>query len=344
MSQDNSNNFFGCSGLSEEDTTVLKSLFEKHDTNKDGFIGFEELAKQLHEDHGRHASLTIAQDTIAHVDEDNDGKLNPREFFHMIYFNRCRTAFEKYVSIFALRPRTQTNRYSLKIINRQQTETGLYEDQGKMQWTTLGMILLSIIQIIFILFVRYLAESLVYIYDERAQIWRYFSYMLIHIRYEHLVINLVVQIGVGLPLEVIHGWRVLVIYAAGGLGGCLLQAAVYPGEDLVGASPGVYAVLTAHLSKIVLNYREICHPICQIVTFGLFTLLNTIYNYYMYRNRHEISYISHLGGAACGFLVGILILKNIRVKKFEIVIWRVTLVTYLVCIVVLVGLDISASF
>lgn len=57
---------------------------------------------------------------------------------------------------------------------------------------------------------------------------------------------------VGLPLEMVHSWRVLVIYSAGILGGGLFQSVVYPEENLSGASPGVYSIFTAHIATVVM--------------------------------------------------------------------------------------------
>ena len=73
----------------------------------------------------------------------------------------------------------------------------------------------------------------------------------------HLVFNLVVQLVLGLPLEMVHGTaRTAIIYGAGVLAGKLIQLAwststisvsgslstsvLDPGTCLVGASGGVY--------------------------------------------------------------------------------------------------------
>ena len=69
----------------------------------------------------------------------------------------------------------------------------------------------------------------------------------------HLSFNLLVQLAVGVPLELAHGSvRVAAIYLAGVLAGslgtsvCDITRQVY----LVGASGGVYALLTAHIANV----------------------------------------------------------------------------------------------
>ena len=37
------------------------------------------------------------------------------------------------------------------------------------------------------------------------QVWRYITYVLLHAGYVHFIINLIIQLAVGLPLEV-HIW------------------------------------------------------------------------------------------------------------------------------------------
>lgn len=80
----------------------------------------------------------------------------------------------------------------------------------------------------------------------------YSSYCLIS-RVFHLVVNLVVQIMLGIPLEMVHGWwRVLLVYLAGVMAGSLGTSVSDPGVYLAGASGGVYAIIAAHLASICL--------------------------------------------------------------------------------------------
>lgn len=71
--------------------------------------------------------------------------------------------------------------------------------------------------------------------------------------------NLVVQILLGIPIEMVHGWwRILIIYFMGVLGGSLATSVADPTVKLAGASGGVYSLITAHVASIILVGKQ--HP------------------------------------------------------------------------------------
>ena len=64
---------------------------------------------------------------------------------------------------------------------------------------------------------------------------------------------MIVQIFIGIPLEMVHGWwRVLVIYFAGVVAGSLGTSITDPTSKLAGASGGVYSLITAHIATIIM--------------------------------------------------------------------------------------------
>jgi rhomboid-related protein 1/2/3 len=98
---------------------------------------------------------------------------------------------------------------------------------------------------------------LIYHPDKRNEIWRFFTYMFAHEGWTHLIFNLTVQLLVGLPLEMVHGSvRLGMIYLTGILAGSLATSIFDPQTILLGASGGVYALLAAHLSNVLLNYND----------------------------------------------------------------------------------------
>ncbi|XP_044795475.1 rhomboid-related protein 3 isoform X5 [Bubalus bubalis] len=123
---------------------------------------------------------------------------------------------------------------------------------------------------------RYLKNALVYHPQLRAQAWRYLTYIFMHAGIEHLGLNVVLQLLVGVPLEMVHGaTRIGLVYVAGVVAGLLLQlftlTAVPKGAlrvclrslavsvadmtaPVVGSSGGVYALVSAHLANIVMNW------------------------------------------------------------------------------------------
>ena len=51
-------------------------------------------------------------------------------------------------------------------------------------------------------------------------------------------------------------WRVATVYSLGVVSGSLLSSVIYPGTFLAGASGGVYALASAHIATIILNWKE----------------------------------------------------------------------------------------
>ena len=64
---------------------------------------------------------------------------------------------------------------------------------------------------------------------------RFISYMFVHLSYSHVLVNLCVQIFVGIPLEMSHGSiRVGFLYLAGVFAGSLTSSLAEPRINLAG--------------------------------------------------------------------------------------------------------------
>ena len=62
---------------------------------------------------------------------------------------------------------------------------------------------------------------------------------------------------VGLSLEMSHSWwRVASVYGLGVIAGSLVTSVFNPGTFLAGASGGVYALASAHIAALLLNWKE----------------------------------------------------------------------------------------
>ena len=86
---------------------------------------------------------------------------------------------------------------------------------------------------------------------------RYITYCLVHSGVEHILFNLLMQLFVGVPLEMSHqGCRVGLVYLMGVLAGSLGTSIFDPRMYLAGASGGVYSLITAHLATLILNWKE----------------------------------------------------------------------------------------
>ena len=144
--------------------------------------------------------------------------------------------------------------------------------------------------------------------------------------------NLLVQIMLGIPLEMVHKWwRVLIIYFAGVLAGSLGTSVSDPAVYLAGASGGVYALITAHVATILMNWRQMEFAALQLIVFLIITSVDVgqaIYTRYVLEKVNQIGYVAHLAGAVAGLLVGINILRNLEVQTWEKVVWWASFFLY----------------
>lgn len=97
-----------------------------------------------------------------------------------------------------------------------------------------------------------LCDWLKYNPNHRSEIWRFVSYMFVHTDFSHILGNIILQIFLGLALELVHHWwRVSLVYVAGVLAGSLGHSLTSI-NCLAGASAGVYALITAHIATVVM--------------------------------------------------------------------------------------------
>lgn len=136
----------------------------------------------------------------------------------------------------------------------------------------------------------------------------------------------------GIPLEMVHKWwRVLIIYVAGVVAGSLGTSVSDPTVYLAGASGGVYALITAHVATIIMNWSQMEFAVLQLLVFLVVTSVDVgqaVWNRYVLDTNDQIGYVAHLAGAIAGLLVGINILRNLEVKTWEKVVWWASMVTY----------------
>jgi hypothetical protein len=102
---------------------------------------------------------------------------------------------------------------------------------------------------------------LIYNPRRRAEAWRFLSYQFVHVGLEHVAFNIIMQLFVGIPLEMAEpGWagtaRVMTVYMSGVFLGSLGGTLPNPTFFVAGASAGVYALIAAHLATLTLNWKE----------------------------------------------------------------------------------------
>ncbi|VDP01413.1 unnamed protein product [Heligmosomoides polygyrus] len=154
----------------------------------------------------------------------------------------------------------------------------------------------------------------------RAQVWRFFTYALLHAGVIHLLGNMCVQLLIGVGLEVVHKpWRIGPLYMMAVLTGALLQYTLDPKVYVVGASAGVYALLTAHLANVVINWAEMPGRwvrLALITIFLVFDIGTAIIRRFWSDDCDTVSHAAHIAGGITGFCFGVVILYNVVVSCF----------------------------
>ncbi|XP_066589871.1 rhomboid-related protein 2 isoform X1 [Prorops nasuta] len=321
-----------------------KSIFEKYDLDGDGKISYQELKAMIRGSaYCNDIPAGVVRMVMRKADLDDSGYLEYTEFIAMIHRKDMQGVFghlvQKYVHTMVPQRPTglmQSVRQSSDIPD------GQYEEEYTCRPPAIAMVIISIIEIILFMYDVIAHKSLsvegpaatLFIYNphKRYQAWRYLTYMFVHVGIFHLVVNLLVQIMLGIPLEMVHKWwRVLIIYIAGVIAGSLGTSISDPTVYLAGASGGVYAIITAHVATIIMNWSQMEFAVLQLLVFLVITSVDVgqaIYNRYVADTNDQVGYVAHLAGAVAGLLVGINVLRNLEVKTWEKAVWWASIVTY----------------
>ncbi|XP_011059615.1 PREDICTED: protein rhomboid isoform X4 [Acromyrmex echinatior] len=322
-----------------------KAIFEKYDLDGDGKISLQELKAMIRgPEFSKDIPAGVVRTIMHKADLDESGYLEYPEFIAMIHRKDMQGIFghivQRYVQcVIPQRPCRALRQTS---VGSSDYPDGLYEEEYSCRPPAIAMIIISIIEIILFMYDVIKHKSLsvegpaatLFIYNphKRYQAWRYLTYMFVHVGVFHLVVNLLVQIMLGVPLEMVHKWwRVLIIYIAGVLAGSLGTSVSDPTVYLAGASGGVYALITAHVATIIMNWSQMEFAVLQLLVFLVITSVDVgqaVYNRYVLDTNDQIGYVAHLAGAIAGLLVGINILRNLEVQTWEKVIWWASIVTF----------------
>ncbi|KAG5671993.1 hypothetical protein PVAND_002157 [Polypedilum vanderplanki] len=327
------------------DRIKIRRIFDKYDSNRDGYLSKKELKQLIKANPGQCQDLPkgIAKEILKNADSDNDGQLDFEEFYKLSLEHRWIM-------------REWCVKYCRAVVPRRDgaiaDETdGAYESQMKFFPPPLTMVIFSIIEVIFfIVDIVYLrdytdndikrlgtstsgpmAQLFIYNPRKREEAWRFVTYMFVHVGIMHIMMNLVVQIFLGTALELVHcWWRVALVYLSGVLAGSMGTSIANPSIYLAGASGGVYALITAHIATIIMNWHEMEYAFIQLFVFVVFC--GTDIGFSVYRHLTDpydrVGYMAHLCGGIAGLLVGIGVLRNLNVRPYEKKIWWVAVTIY----------------
>ncbi|PRD25298.1 UNVERIFIED_CONTAM: rho [Trichonephila clavipes] len=115
-------------------------------------------------------------------------------------------------------------------------------------------------------------------------------------------------------------WRVMLVYLGGVVAGSLGSSLSDPRTFLAGASGGVYALISAHLANVILNFKEMTFGwvrLLGLIIFGGSDVGVALYSRYVEDEKSRTSYAAHFAGALAGLMIGMVCLRNLKVKKWE---------------------------
>lgn len=328
-------------------STGLRELFERYDVNRNGHISLCELRNLItSEGYAQDLPEVAVQRILKRADRDKNRYLDYTEFKEMVqspeWHITLQDAVDQYVK-FLVPPRP----VSIDVTDTGDEGSGrsvYYESHYRCWPPPLGMLIISIIEIATFVTDKInadavmadgpIATKLLYTPYRRFEAWRFVTYMFVHVGPVHLVVNLLVQLMLGIPLEMVQRWwRVLIVYIAGVVAGSLGTSVFDPSSRLAGASGGVYAILLAHIASIIMNWSEMKLAVYQLTLFVFIIAADigsTIYNYYLGNGQNSIGYAAHIAGALAGLLLGLNILRNVHVKQWEKKVWWASIIIYLI--------------
>ncbi|KAL0617189.1 Rhomboid-related protein 1 [Plecturocebus cupreus] len=172
---------------------------------------------------------------------------------------------------------------------------------------------------------EYMKSPLVYHPGHRARAWRFLTYMFMHVGLEQLGFNALLQLMIGVPLEMVHGLlRISLLYLAGVLAGSLTVSITDMRAPVVGGSGGVYALCSAHLANVVMVTGLPGGGLSSEVGRAVWLRFSPP----LPASGPQPSFMAHLAGAVVGVSMGLTILRSYEERLRDQCGWWVVLLAY----------------
>ncbi|CAI5445831.1 unnamed protein product [Caenorhabditis angaria] len=167
----------------------------------------------------------------------------------------------------------------------------------------------------------------------KHQLWRFFTHCFVHAGIDHLSKNMICQIIIGIPLEVAHRiTKIGPLFILGVTCSAITMFARNPNGPFLGASGGDYALLFAHVSNLILNWKDMPYRRVQaflVTSYVLSDFVEDSYSIVKYKVS-RIAHGAHLNSAITGLIYGFFVLYYVE-KSWSWKLVRYTILTaYLV--------------
>lgn len=147
--------------------------------------------------------------------------------------------------------------------------------------------------------------------DYKWQVWRWLTYQFTHVGAMHVLMNIFLNVMLGIPLEGLHGnFRMILMFNVGVLGGACCYIVNDAHTAVVGCSGGCYALIGMHFGDLIMNWaqKKFRFATCAF----LVILVSTdVFSYYMSLSAENASGSAHFGGFVSGLIIAVLIGKNL---------------------------------
>jgi membrane associated rhomboid family serine protease len=155
--------------------------------------------------------------------------------------------------------------------------------------------------------------------DYGYEVWRWITYQFTHAGTTHVMMNQVMNLLLGIPIEGLHGpIRALLLYNLGVLGGALCYVLGDAHRAVVGCSGGCYALLGLHLGQLLLNWKQTRYR--KPVLFMLFMIATVelvTYHAISSGGQDNKSHTAHVGGFGTGLFAVVLLGRNTVVTRMD---------------------------
>ncbi|XP_039100376.1 rhomboid-related protein 2 isoform X2 [Hyaena hyaena] len=187
-----------------------------------------------------------------------------------------------------------------------------------------------------------LESPFIYSPEKREEAWRFISYMLVHAGVQHILGNLVMQLMLGIPLEMVHkGLRVGLVYLAGVIAEfsrndpCLwnCQTTDHHPHNTPGTFP---ASGTLHLLFPLPGWKTLTSVLLDM-GFALYR------RFFIPANGSPVSFAAHIAGGFAGMSIGYTVFSCFDKALLKDPRFWIAIAAYLACVLFAVFFNIFLS-